>query len=367
MNTRKRTAKTKLAPTSSVTTTGIIGNTYKELFSKRILRVKPPVVGMAVAYVSTSGFSLVKKILDKGKVGEVRLVTDIRDGVTHPKALQSAMASGWNVRVVDSLDGTFHPKLYVGAAGFDDNTGVADLSLAITGSPNISYGGFLKNGECVFWSTTPHCRKSAAKAWLDCWNIGVPATAEKLAAYEKIFALRNRYRKPVDLVALGVTDRIPEKTDGVPKKGVTPPKPEHKAISETAASVAWAGLQSFTGEYNLQVEFPKEAGLVLRRIFENLAQGVSIAIHCADKVVRTFKYKFYEDNGMFRLNIPNSTPLVGWVREHKQGIAYVEYDEGADILNFEILQPDLPMMDVVDRSLALGTWGRTPTRLYGWY
>ena len=70
---------------------------------------------------------------------------------------------------------------------------------------------------------------------------------------------------------------------------------------------------------------------------------------------------------MFRLNIPNSTPLVGWVREHKQGIAYVEYDEGADILNFEILQPDLPMMDVVDRSLALGTWGRTPTRLYGWY
>ena len=179
---------------------------------------------MAVAYVSTSGFSLVKKILDKGKVGEVRLVTDIRDGVTHPKALQSAMASGWNVRVVDSLDGTFHPKLYVGASGFDDNTGVADLSLAITGSPNLSYGGFLKNGECVFWSTTPHCRKSAAKAWLDCWNIGVPATAEKLAAYEKIFALRNRYRKPVDLVALGVADRIPEKTGRSSQEGRDPAK-----------------------------------------------------------------------------------------------------------------------------------------------
>ena len=44
-------------------------------------------------------------------------------------------------------------------------------------------------------------------------------------------------------------------------------KKELKAISEAAASVAWAGLQSFTGEYNLQVEFPKEAGLVLQRIF----------------------------------------------------------------------------------------------------
>ena len=353
--------------TSSVITTGITGNTYKALFRKQILRVKPPVVGMAVAYVSASGFSLVKKILDEGEVGEVRLVTDTKDGVTHPKALQSAVDSGWDVRVVDSLAGTFHPKLYVGAAGFDDNTGVADLSLAITGSPNLSHGGFLKNGECVSWSAALHSCQSAAKAWLDCWNIGVPATAERLAAYEKHFALRNRYRKPVDLVALGIADSIPEKTDGALKKGVTPPKPEHKAISEAAASAAWAGLQSFTGEYNLQVEFPKEAGLVLRRIFENLSQDESIDILCADGEVLTFKYRFYEDNGMFRLNIPNSTPLVAWTREHKQGIAYVEHDEEAGILNFAIIQPGQPMIDVVDRSLALGTWGRTPTRLYGWY
>ena len=122
--------------TSAVVTTGITGNTYKTLFRKQILRVKPPAVGMAVAYVSASGFSLVKKILDEGGVDEVRLVTDTKDGVTHPKALQGAVDCGWNVRIVDNLAGTFHPKLYVGAAGFDDDAGVADLSLAITGSPN---------------------------------------------------------------------------------------------------------------------------------------------------------------------------------------------------------------------------------------
>ena len=72
-----------------------------------------------------------------------------------------------------------------------------------------------------------------------------------MAAYEKYFALRNRYRKPDDMVALGIVDSLPEKTDGVLKKGVTPPKTEHKVISEAAASVAWAGLQSFTGAYNL--------------------------------------------------------------------------------------------------------------------
>ena len=353
--------------TSAVVTTGMTGNTYKALFRKQILRVKPPAVGMAVAYISASGFSLVKKILDEGGVGEVRLVTDTKDGVTHPKALQSAVDSGWNVRVVNNPAGTFHPKLYVGAAGFDHPAGVADLSLAITGSPNLSHGGFLKNGECVFWSSAPHSRNSAARAWLDCWNAGVPATAERLAAYEKYFALRNRYRKPDDMVALGIVDSLPEKTDGVLKKGVTPPKTEHKVISEAAASVAWAGLQSFTGAYNLQVEFPKEAGLVLLRIFGHLSRDATIDILCADNKVRTFKYKFYDDNGMFRLNIPNSTPLVAWAREHKQGIAYVEYREAQDVLYVEILPPGQSMWDIVDRSLALGTWGRTPTRIYGWY
>ena len=353
--------------TSAVVTTGMTGNTYKTLFRKQILRVKPPAVGIAVAYVSASGFKLVKKILDEGGVGEVRLVTDTKDGVTHPKALQSAMDSGWNVRVVDNLAGTFHPKLYVGATGFDEAAGVADISLAITGSPNLSHGGFLKNGECVFWSAAPHSPKSIARAWLDCWNAGVPATAERLAAYEKYFALRNRYRKPEDMVALGIADSLPENTNGVPKKGVTPPKKEDKAISEDVASVAWAGLQSFTGEYNLQVEFPKEAGLVLLRIFEHLSHDDTIDILCADGEVRTFKYKFYENNGMFRLNIPNSTPLVAWAREHKQGVANVEYSDVQGVPYFEILLPGQSMIDIVARSLALGTWGRTPTRLYGWY
>lgn len=322
---------------------------------------------MAVAYVSASGFDLVKKILDEAGVGEVRLVTDTKDAVTHPKALQRAVGSGWNVRVVDNLAGTFHPKLYIGASAFDDGVGIADLSLVITGSPNISHSGFLKNGECVFWSAAPHSRTSAVRAWRDCWEVGVEATADRLAAYEKYFALRNRYRKPEDMVALGVADRLPEKADGGPKKGVAPPKTEQKAISEAAATVAWAGLQSFTGAYNLQVEFPKEAGLVLLRIFGNLSNDDTIDIRCADGEIRMFKYRFYEDNGMFRLNVPNSTPLVAWAREHKQGIAYVEYSEAQGGLYFEILVPSQPMIDIVDRSLVLGTWGRTPTRLYGWY
>lgn len=358
--------------TSGVTATGIKGRTgkrktYETLFRKQIKRVKPPAVGMAVAYVSVYGFNLVKKILREGGVEEVRLVTDTRDRVTHPKALQSAVDSGWNVRVVDDLTGTFHPKLYVGGAGFGGSAGVANLSLAIMGSPNISRNGFRRNGECVFWSIAPHAVNSAGRAWRDCWRAGVPATAERLSEYERAFALRNRFRKPQDLVALGVVDDLPAQVDGAPRKGVAPPKKELKAISEAAASVAWAGLQSFTGEYNLQVEFPKEAGLVLQRIFADLAQGAVVPILCADGERCTFKFRFYEHNGMFRLNVPNETPLVKWARKHKDGIALVEYNEANGGLYFEILPPGERMEDVVGRSLALGTWGRTPTRLYGWY
>ena len=355
--------------TNGVTTTGIKGKgrTYETLFRGQIKRVKPPVVGMAVAYVSVYGFNLVKKILHEGGVEEVRLVTDTKDGVTHPKALQSAVDSGWNVRVVGSSNRTFHPKLYVGGTEFGGSAGVADLSLVIAGSPNISLSGFRRNWECVFWSVAPHAVNSAGQAWRECWQAGVPATAERLSEYERAFARRNRSRKAEDLAALGVGDDLPAQVDGVPEQGVAPPKKELKAISEAAASVAWAGLQSFTGEFYLQVEFPKEAGLVLQRIVSDLAQGEIVPILCADGETRRFRFRFYERNGMFRLNVPNETPLVKWARKHKDGIALVEYNEANGGLYFEILPPGERMEDVVGRSLALGTWGRTPTRLYGWY
>ncbi len=277
------------------------------------------------------------------------------------------MDSGWKVRVVDSLPGTFHPKLYVGAASFDDATGVSDLSLAIVGSPNLSRGGFISNGECTFWSSAPHSRDSAARAWLGCWTLGSPLTSTKLSDYEKYFALRNRNRQPSDLVTLGIADGMPTAENGKPKKNISPPKKEEKAISETAASVTWAGLQSFTGEYNLQLEFPKEAGLVLKRLIGRPSTDGIVDMICADQQNRSFRYRYYEHNGMFRLNIPNATPLVDWVRENKDGIACVVFDETTNNLRFDIVLPGQVMLDVIDRSLAFGTWGRTSTRLYGWY
>lgn len=286
----------------------------------------------------------------------------------HPNALERSRGDGWHVRVVDNLPVTFHPKLHVGGANFNDVGAITDLSLAITGSPNLSRNGFQKNGECVFWSDATHIRRSAAKAWLDCWNTGVDLTDDRLDAYERRFAVQNRNRKLNDMIALGVADSFPETDDGVPRRSTAPPKHELKAISETAATVAWAGLQSFTGEYTLQVEFPKAAARVLNRNFDSLMpHGNTIDIKCADGETRQVRFKFYPDNGMFRLNVPNSAPLVDWARANRQGIAYVEICEAQNSIYFEILRPGQSMTDILAHSLALGTWGRTPTRLYGWY
>ncbi|MCY3966451.1 MAG: hypothetical protein OXG83_15570 [Acidobacteria bacterium] len=353
--------------TSAFVASGPAGTSYRTLFRKQILRVRPRVVGMAVAYVSASGFSLVKKILDEGDVGEVRLVTDTKDGVTHPKALRSALENGWETRIVHNPGGTFHPKLYVGATRFDDEAGLADVSLAITGSPNISHGGFLSNCECAFWSSAPRHRRSAARAWHECWNAGEEATESRIQTYEEYFARRNRDRSLHDLVTLGIVDNVPSSTNGAPPKNARRPSSEDRAISETVASVAWAGLETFTGEHTLQVEFPREAGQVLRRILEDFLDHDSVAISCTDGDRYEFIYRYYRSNGMYRLNVPNTAPHVDWARKHKRGLAYVERRGTPEGLHFAIVPPGQAMDEIVGRSLMLGTWGRTPTRLYGWY
>ena len=352
---------------TTVFTTGITGNNFKTVLRQGLKDATPTALGVAVAYVSVSGFSQLREFIKRYDVKRVRLVTDTRDGVTHPAALDGALSSGWPVRVVNSLAGTFHPKLYVGGSSFNDVSGIAGVSLVIFGSANLSTGGLLRNAECSLLELVGSLGPSAGKAWMDCWDAGAPLTAPMLRAYEKFFAKRNRRRAPEDLIALGVADEIPTQTEASPPKGAKRPDASQHAMPNTAASTAWAGLQSFTGDYNLQVEFPRDAGAILSRILTGRSVDGSVSLQCEDGIARDFKFKYYSDNGMFRLNVPNSAPKVDWARIEKKGIAIVELDEDRGLITFRIIEPGSEMIDTIDRSLALGTWGRTPTRLYGWY
>jgi hypothetical protein len=80
------------------------------------------------------------------------------------------------------------------------------------------------------------------------------------------------------------------------------------------------------------------------------------------------QYKFYSDNSMFRLNIPNDAPGVEWARANHDGVALLEKGPpGGAPLRLRILKPGAEASEIVGRSAALGTWGKTPTRSYGWY
>lgn len=136
-------------------------------------------------------------------------------------------------------------------------------------------------------------------------------------------------------------------------------------MPNVAATAAWAGMKSFTGDYNLQLEFPSDAAAVLRRLLGSVSTDDSPVFHCDDGEERKFIYRFYENNGMFRLNIHNDTPNAQWARDNKAGIGLVQIDEGRPF--FRIIKSSDQMAKIIDRSMALGTFGKTPTRLYGWY
>jgi hypothetical protein len=348
-----------------ILTTGIAGRSFKRILRSGLSSTRPKAIGIAVAYVSVAGFDYIKALVDALKIKHLRLVTDTRDAITHPLALARALNEGWDVRVIDHLSGTFHPKLFIGGSTFNDDSGVADICFVVVGSANLSAAALNKNGECSYVCFGDAPTVSAGVAWKECWDIGSPLNEARLAQYEAYFAARNRHRRVADLVALGVSDGDVPKTDGKPRKFLKAPPPKDRAIANTVATTAWTGLQSFTGEYDLQVEFPKDAGEVLARILKQIAVGDKADLLCDDGQTRQFIFRFYRGNGMWRLNVPNSTPNAPWARQHKDGIAVVEGGSGA--IRFRIIKSGSELLEIADRSMALGTWGKTSKRLYGWY
>jgi len=352
--------------TSRIIATGLGKASFRKILEHGFNETKPTSLGLAVAYVSIIGFEYVQSLVYKHKIKNLRLITDTTDAITHPIALAAAQKNSWDVRVVNNLPGTFHPKLYLGGAAFDPEAGMTDISLIVAGSANLSAAALSRNGECSYLSTAPKLGASAGRTFKEFWETGKELSPALLSEYEKYFALRNRYRHPKDLITLGVADESVPTDKGTPTKTAKPPPDSRKAVPNTAATTAWAGLQSFTGDYNLQVEFPRDAGMVLARLLATVTSGNTASFLCEDGGSRDFIFRYYPDNGMFRLNVHNDTPNADWAREHKEGIAVVEADDEGE-MGFRIIKPGRELLDVIDRSLALGTWGRTSTRLYGWY
>jgi len=326
----------------------------------------PAVVGIAAAYVTVSGIEVIRPILAAAHVQTCRLVAGTNDEITHPEALRRAIAYGWEVRLGVASAGRFHPKLIVGGDRFNQQGVITVPSFLYVGSGNLTQPGLRTNAECAVICRDPGMIAGAEAAFAEFWKRGAPATAAALRDYAARFAERNRRRRPEVLEALGVSE---ERTvdEATPAKLTQTPPPRDPAVGQQFATTAWTGLQSFTGEFRFQIEFPRAAGDVVSRLV-GAAPGGDVGVLCDDGVVRTMRYRFYHDNAMFRLNVQNDVPGVAWARGHRDGLAVVSPGPGGPaVLRLRILMPGPDAHDVMARSYALNTWGRTRTRLYGWF
>lgn len=349
----------------------LVSGTGKEALEDLVLRyleeTRLNAIGIASAYVSIYGIHFIRSVISKAGVTKVRLIADVGDAITHPMALRLALDAGWRVRVVAPAQGSFHPKMIVGGTAFTRDNLVSDAKFVVVGSANITKGGLRANIECSYVRISDQAITAASKAFRRLWQRGVDLDEHRLDDYEIEFAQRNRERSTRDLRTLGVSDEpLSDDVNPAALRQRSPPQSGQRTIATPAAASAWAGLESFTGEFRFQIEFPRDAGEVLGRILGRRYPGQVVDMRCEDGVVRQMRYRFYSDNSMFRLNVPNDTPGVDWARENRSGIAQVASVMHNDDLTFRILRPGKELSDVVGCSVALGTWGKTTTRLYGW-
>lgn len=337
---------------------------------RELLRLRPRAFGVAAAFVSIGGVEELLAIIRQCGEPECRLVAGTDNSITHPEALTLAKDSGWRLRLgkPQTTRGIFHPKLMVAGRRFSRAGEVQEGTFLYVGSSNLTVGGLRSNVECGFVAGADGCVNSASRAFAAIWNASVPATAAELRHYAARFAERARRRKVSELSELEINDARTIVTRAQELRSMAPPT--RPAIQPAFAVAAWAGLQSFTGEYRFQLEFPRQAGEVISRLIRNHSrEGERVFVFCpADESTREMQFRYYPDNGMFRLNIPNDVPGVDWARSRHDGLALVEQGPiGGAPLRLSILPPGTEAGEVVGRSAALGTWGRTPTRSYGWY
>ena len=339
---------------TGLSTCGVDGLTTQAALHELLGTTRPAALGMATAFLSLPGARIFEDLARHGETQTVRVVVGISGAVTQPVAIEHLASLRYDVRLGSHTPGIFHPKLLAGGARFDRKGRLREACCGYVGSANFTMGGMSRNLEIAFATTDAVVSRRAGEAFSTIWSRADRLTVRRVTEYERLFARRQRDRSPEDLHLLGVAEQPP----GAGRATSLVPPPLSNAV--------WAGLQSFTGEHTFQVEFPRRAGEALRALLGTTEERVPIA--CSDGVTRSMTYRYYTDNGMYRLNVPNDVPLVAWARHHRRGALVVGRDPNSTsrAVRAEIVRGHA-LSEIVERSTLLGTVGRTPTRQFGWF
>jgi hypothetical protein len=334
--------------TSEIAVTNLAGRYLRTTLRDVVKSTQPKAIGVVTAFLSRPGAEALEEMVTGSASATVRSVVGVSGAVTDPNAIVDLVNLGVDVRLADHQGGIFHPKILVAGERFLNSGKVGKPSCAYLGSANFTAGGFARNVEVGLVTTSfPLCRELAETFGL-LWKLSVEATESRIEDYRARFAARQQRRSIDDLNFLEVAD-------GKYREPVIPP---------TYSRAAWAGLESFTGEYTLQVEFPRRAGDALAALLRT--KDGTVGIRCSDNVKRQMTYRYYADNGMYRLNVPNDMPGAQWARANRSGALLVSRDAEKGALSVEIISGDR-LKEAAERWNALGYWGLTSTRHVGGY
>lgn len=332
---------------------GLNGKSVESKLRKIAIRNEPKAIGLATAFLSLSGARKFLSLHDRCGAEKSHIIAGSSGAITHPDALELLANRGHVVRLGSHINGIFHPKLLVGGDSFLRSGPLSNTAFCYIGSANFTHAGLTQNIEVAFVTENSKISKQANQSFSEIWNIGIKLTARVLEDYRRLFSEKIKSRSIDDLSLLDIVDLQDS------------PRSE-PIIEPRLCNGVFVGLETFTGEHAFQVEFPKKAAEALRTIFETNAGQLPIS--CADGEVRHMIFRYYGDNGMYRINVPNSMPLVSWAREQRQGMLLIwqSNESGIKTIHAKIVKGH-EQDELIRRASALGTLGRTRTRNFGWF
>lgn len=354
---------------TEIDVSGLGDSSLGERLRLSLTGIRPKVIGCASAFVSNAGVNELIRIAKNSGVKEGRLIAGISHYITHPEALNTAIDAGWDLRLGTGTNGIFHPKIVMGGSAFSRTGDIDAASFVYVGSGNLTHAGLHRNVECGLLSTETYCSELGSLAFGKLWRHSKAPNAGFLDEYAEKFAERNRHRSVEELKSLGIYDAEDELTRTYAGLLQSRP-PRTRTISSKAARAAWAGVESFTGDYMFQLEFPRDAGEVIAALIRSRGSSLGkVPVLClGDGEIRDMQFSYYRHNSMYRLNIPNEVPGVVEARASRKGIVLVSATSRKDaVIELHMIAPGSVQEQVIGRSFALGTWSKTTTRAYGWF
>jgi len=338
---------------------GFDGKRTRDKLSQLLSETEAESLFFASAYVTLRGVSRIETILHESQVETCVAVFGLDGTITQPSAIESAIEADWILRLIEGGGNHFHPKIAL--AGGSTPEPFSDVQGGYLGSANFTKGGLVGNIEAGLIVQEDNISGGLQEICEKIWESAEPVDNVDLGQYASRYAEKAR-NNPSDTQPAGVGASIGSEVDA--ENGSGPP--DKPTYNTKHANIAWVGLESFTGKYTFQVEFPRKTAEVIRGIVDSDEQEVEVEVLCSDQK-RKIEFTFYDDNQMDRLNIPNEVPGVEQARKEESGLAVVKQRDSDDVpIELEIINDEADVQEFVQRSKREGSWDETSTRLYGW-